>query len=362
LSSTLRRFLAADGVLPRRVRTEIGTLLAEGGIVALPTETVYGLAVRADRSNAVRRLREVKGREPKLPLTWHVASLAPLEIVEELPRTVHRLASRYWPGPLTLVVRADTEDTREVSDAGWLGMRLPAHAGTRSLLAELPFPVVMSSANKSGAPPLCDADGVAKEFGATIDYLVDGGPTRMREPSAVLRVGRGKFELLREGLLSIDELRHTAGLRIGFVCTGNTCRSPMARTLAHGLIAERLGTRAIEDFGFEVTSMGLSASYGSPASPEAVSVMTARGLDLSDHSSRMATLELLSELDHVYGLTEAHVDALRAMLPPKRMGIVELLDPDGCDVPDPIGGPLEDYERSAALISAAIEHRANEWI
>ncbi len=362
MSSTLRRFLTTDGALPEHVRREIGTLLAEGGVVALPTETVYGLAVRADRSEAVRRLRELKGREPALPLTWHVSSLAPLEIVEELPRIVRRLATRYWPGPLTLVVRARAEGTREVSNGGWLGMRLPAHAGTRALLEELPFPVVMSSANKSGQPPLCAADDVARVFGGGIDYLVDGGTTRIGEPSAVLRVARGRFELLREGLLTLDELRRTAGLRIAFVCTGNTCRSPMARTLAHGLVAKRLGTSAVEDFGFELGSMGLSASHGSPASPHAVSAMAARGLDLSDHSSRMATLEILRDLDRVYGLTEAHVDALRAMLPPQRAAVVALLDPGGFDISDPVGGTAADYEHCAVRIAEALERRVEEWV
>ncbi len=361
MSTSLRRFHAADGALPRRVRKEISALLAEGGVVALPTETVYGLAVRADDAVAVQRLRDLKGRDPRLPLTWHVGSREPLESVEALPNTVRRLGERYWPGPLTLVVRARIEALAAIEDDGWLGMRLPAHTATSSLLEALPFPVAMSSANRSGAPPAGDADEVEREFEGELAFLVDGGETRLREASAVLRVGPGRFELLREGLFAIEELRRVAGLSIAFVCTGNTCRSPMAEVLARRTLTERLGGGPAK-FGFEVASMGVAAGAGSPASEHAVSAMRARDLDLTGHASRSATLEAVSEFDHAFGLTRSHVEALRALLPPKRTKIVELLDPDGEDVPDPIGGTAADYEHCAEKIASAIEKRAVGWV
>jgi protein-tyrosine phosphatase len=164
--------------------------------------------------------------------------------------------------------------------------------------------------------------------------------------------------------LSIDQLRETAGLRIGFVCTGNTCRSPMAEALARDIVAERLriAPGRIGDFGFAIESMGVLAGEGAPAAEHAVTVMQRRGLDLSRHVSEPATLERVSALDHVFGLTQSHVEALRAMLPPRKSAIVDLLDPDGDDVPDPIGGSLEDYRRCADSIEKAIARRATTWI
>lgn len=362
MTSSLRRLRISDGALSRAEREEVGAALAAGAVVALPTETVYGLAARADRPEAVRRLRELKGRDPRLPLTWHVGSARPLETVTELPRSVGRLAARYWPGPLTLVVRSSAPGLEAVSDSGWTGMRLPAHDATRAVLAELPFPVVATSANRSGAPPLCDADAVAAEFGPHVALVVDGGVTRLREASAVLRLGRGRFELLREGLLTLDELRRTAGLAIGFACTGNTCRSPMAEALARGALEERLGARDLAGFGFSVVSMGVMASSGAPASAHAVEAVAARGLDLGGHASRPAVPEALAELDVVYGLTRAHVEALRALLPPRRAGIVELLDPEGEDVPDPIGGSAAVYRHCADHLAELVARRAETWV
>ena len=364
MSPTLRRYHCTDGSPPRRVRKELAALLADGAIVALPTETVYGLAARADCPVAIERLRALKGRPPELPLTWHVGGRDVLGDATELPNTVRRLIERYWPGPLTLVVRPGPDRLTPIADGDWIGVRFPAHTATAELLDALPFPVTLTSANISGAEELCDADAVAEAFGDRIAYLIDDGPTRLHEASAVLRVGSGHFELLRQGLLSIDQLRQTAGLRIGFVCTGNTCRSPMAEILCGNVLAQGLGVAPahIGDFGFAVESMGVVASDGAPAAEHAREVVAARGLDLSNHASRLATIKRVAELDFVFGLTQSHVNSLRAKLPPRRDGNVLLLDPDGRDVPDPIGGSRDEYERCAAKMEAAIERRAQDWI
>lgn len=368
VSSTLRRFASSGGALPPEVLGELAARLAAGEVVAIPTETVYGLAVRADSAEALERLRSLKGRDADAPLTWHVGDAGTLAGAVELPNVVARLAARYWPGPLTLVVRPQDDAARRVAEAvgrdGWVGVRHPAHEATAALLASLDFPVVATSANRSGEPPLCDPDAVAEAFGDGLAGLVDDGPTRLQEASTVLRVGRGSFELLREGLLAADELRRTAGLRIAFVCTGNTCRSPMAEALCRDLLAERLGVAGSElgRFGFSVESMGVFAGEGAPASEHAVEVMAAQDLDLSRHRARVASLARVAELDAVFGLTASHVEALVGILPPRQRELVTLLDPDGADVPDPIGGSRADYEACAASIATALERRAATWI
>ena len=341
------------------------SILAEDGLVLLPTETVYGIAARADRPEALARLAALKGyADGERPWTWHVGSAAALERFDDLSRPARRLAERYWPGPLTLVLPGTPEGLEHCASDDWTGVRLPAHRATASLLAALPFPVTMTSANRAGEPPPTKPADVDPAIASELALVLDAGPARLAEPSSVLRIGRGRFELLRSGLHDLDSLRAAAGLRIGFACTGNTCRSPMAEGLARAAIAKRLETapEKIGDFGYQVRSMGVFAAVGAPAADHAIRALAERKIDISAHRSSPALPEVVAELDHLYCLTQSHLDALRMLLPPGKDSALVLLDPDGNDIPDPIGGSALDYRRCAENIQAAIEVRLRDWV
>jgi len=352
-----------DAPPPRAVVTRVRDALARGGLCALPTETVYGLAARADRKEALEALRVLKGRPPELTFTWHVAEREALAPFQALRPLALRLAERYWPGPLTLVLRGVPPGLEHVARGGWTGVRLPAHRAACEVISACDFPLVMTSANRHGEPPLTRAEEVAARFDGALEVVVDGGPARLGEASGVLALGPGRFEVLREGLLRVEDLRRTAGLAIAFVCTGNTCRSPMAEGLARTLLAERLGVPAsgLATFGFELASMGVHAASGAPASGGALEVMAERGLDLRAHRSRPSTPELLARFDRIYALTEGHLAALRATLPPGRHPPLALLDPAGRDIADPIGGPRQAYQQCLAEIERALRTRLDEW-
>lgn len=337
--------------------------LDAGSLVVLPTETVYGVAARADRAEALERLAELKGRPSERAFTWHTASAEALERFGSTGALTRRLASRYWPGPLTLVLPGAPEGLELVAREGWTGVRCVAGEAAATLCAAAPFPLVMSSANAHGEEPATEVSGLGGLPLADGDLVLDGGPALLGEASTVLRLGEGRFELLREGLHDLEALRRAAGLRLAFVCTGNTCRSPMVEALARAALARRLGCEPgrLGDFGLEVRSMGIHAPVGAPASPHSVEVLASRGLDLGAHRATQATLEALLELDTVYGLTRGHVAALEQALPPGKADRVHLLDPEGRDIADPIGGDLELYAACAAQIEAAVEARLDEW-
>ncbi len=368
MSPTLELVTCGDAAPPREVRRRVVDLLASGAIVALPTETVYGFAARADDAAAVAALRELKGSPADRPLTWHVGDASAVERFEHVRALTRRLVQRYWPGPLTLVLEGVPAGLEGVTHEGWTGVRFPAHLGTAAILAQADFPVVMTSANRASEAPLTRAPAIAEAFAgsAQVALVLDGGPARLGEPSGVLRLGRGAFALLREGLLPVADLRRTAGLRIAFCCTGNTCRSPMAEGLARHRIAQALGCAADEDglaaFGFSVRSMGVAAGAGERAAPHAIAVLSELGIDLSGHRSAPAILADVVAADRVYCMTASHLEALRAMLPPARAKHVVLIDPHGEDVPDPIGGSAADYATCAERIDAAIRGRLGDWV
>lgn len=340
-------------------------VLSQGGIVILPTETVYGLAVRGDDPAALQRLRQCKGRQENQAFTWHAPDARRATLDSPWPHLTGRLTERYWPGPLTLVQPCPEEQAKGelslIQQDGWIGVRVPAHQGILALLAEAPFPIVATSANPSGSPAATDVVAAQEGLAEAPGLVLDGGSIRGGQDSSVLRLGPAQFELLREGLLSLDNLRNTAGLKIGMICTGNTCRSPMASVLAETLLANTLGGNP-ESFGFRLSSFGISAMDGIPASDHSCVAVAEQGLSLVDHRSQAATLERIMELDRVYCMTRTHMQGLVASLPPGRGPTVQLLSPEEQDVSDPYGGSLAQYRRTRDAIGSSLEQRLREWV
>jgi len=337
--------------------------LDAGEVVVLPTETVYGLAARADQAAPLAELSRLKGRAPEQPFTWHVGERAVLERFKPRLPQAERLAERYWPGPLTLLLPGAPKELRHLTDEGWTGVRLPAHKATAGILRALPYPVAMTSANRHGRPPATEAAVIEREFGDELGLILDAGRSRLAEASTILRLGRGRFELVREGLIDLAALRHAAGLRIAFVCTGNTCRSPMAEGLARAVLAERLATQPdrIADFGFVLASLGVAAVHGDPASHHAVSIVADAGVDLSQHRARGVQDVDLERFDLLLCMTQRHLEALKAQSSTTIARRAEMLDPEGQDISDPIGGTRETYRKAAEQIRRAIEARAERW-
>jgi protein-tyrosine phosphatase len=174
----------------------------------------------------------------------------------------------------------------------------------------------------------------------------------------VVRCARHSVEVLREGTLDRVQLLRTAAATVLFVCTGNTCRSPLAAAMARRRAADQLGI-AEDDLlprGVRIASAGTMVNVAVPASEGAVAAAAEVGLDLSGHRSRPVDAELVGGVVSVYALARSHLDTLLRNHP--RLGaMAELLDPDDRDILDPFGGELALYRETRDAIGAALERR-----
>jgi tRNA threonylcarbamoyl adenosine modification protein (Sua5/YciO/YrdC/YwlC family) len=346
--------------------------LAEGGLVAFPTETVYGLAASALDEQSVSRLLAIKDRKAAKPLTLAIKSADEArDYAPDMCPLAQRLARRCWPGPITLVLDDSHPESlvrqlppqvqRAVSPQQTIGLRVPGHPVILDVLRMLAGPLTLSSANRAGMPEAVTASQVIETFGDQLDMVLDDGPCRFGQPSSVVRVNCGRWEVLRAGVVPERTLRRLSCVLVLFVCTGNTCRSPMAEMLCRDMLAKRLKCKIeeLEDRGVLVMSAGIAAMLGGRASREAVQILADMGLDLGSHETQPLTEPLVRHADVIYTMTRAHREAIVAQWP-SAAERTWLLSIDGSDICDPIGATVDRYRCCVTEIQAELRTRVNE--
>ncbi len=346
--------------------------LAEGKVLALPTETVYGLVASGLSVEAVQRLCANKARVCEKPLAIAVKSADDaLDYVPHMSPLGRRLARRCWPGPLTIVypdIGSDSvitqipeEVRRIVVGNGSLGIRVPAHNVFNQILRFTRGPVVLTSANVSGQPEPKTAGEVLAALGDAIDIIVDDGPCRFGQSSTVVRVSGDHCEILREGVIARRTLQRMANFNILLVCTGNTCRSPMAECLMKAAMAQRMGCKIdqLPENGVMIASAGVAAQPGVQAAREAVTTMAKRDLDLSLHESQPVSESMLQSADLILTMTHSHKQLLLSRFPAVANRTF-VLSGGGEDVADPIGGSLDVYADCAEQIDGYVQKWATE--
>ena len=187
-------------------------LIRDGKLVAFPTETVYGLGANALDAAAVRRIFELKGRPSTSPLIVHVSSIEMArELAAEWPPLAEELARRYWPGPLTLVLRKSPQIPDEVT-AGLptAGLRMPSHPVALELIEAARVPIAAPSANRFTSLSPTTAEHVRCAFGNELEMILDGGPTDVGIESTVVSLSGEKPVLLRPGMISLPDIAAAA--------------------------------------------------------------------------------------------------------------------------------------------------------
>lgn len=347
---------------PQAMIPEVIRRLRAGQVVSFPTDTSPCLAASGLAPAAVERLLGSENGQVG-PLQAAVRGVADArDWVPGLPLLAQRLGRRFWPGPLTLLCREGWEEglVRRVPEPvrkalcpdQALLLSSPRHEALLEVLSLLPGPLVLVPFQGERA----DLDGRA-------DVIIEEGPGRPSGTSTLVEVKGAAWRVLQSGVLSEETLRQHSTCLIVFVCTGNTCRSPLAEALCKKRLSDRLGCRIEElpERGFSVVSAGLAALMGGTAADEAQAVAAAYGGDLTQHRSRPLTPDLAAQADYLIVMTRGHAQALFSHYP--RLGCrPRLLRVTGDDLADPIGQSREVYEACGRQIWEALERLLQELV
>jgi len=394
----------------------VSAALLAGELAVLPTETVYGLCCAASSPQGIAKLLDARHRlgglppeTPMRPVAWLVAqaATAPIlpatsaaaspqpahgqtEAVLSLHPDVHpvhrRLITRLAPGPITFIAEwpaSALEAARarlhcgpgvidESQPAPAMIFRAPMHTLTRQIAQALEAAgsgLLADTIPSATGKPCADADDATAALaavGISVAHTIDRGRCRYGIASTRVRLtAAGGYSILSEGVISRQAVDRAAKRTILFVCTGNTCRSPMAQAIA---IAE-LAAMDISDV--DVESAGIAAAEGEPPTPEGVAALAKLGIrppskpagGQSDarpiSGSRQVTAEMIARADAVFVMTKGHCLGVGRLLPLAQHKI-SLLDPSGEDVPDPIGGPQSLYDATAGSLRGFIRARLKE--
>jgi L-threonylcarbamoyladenylate synthase len=208
------RVLKAEG---EGALAEAVAVLKGGGLVVYPSDTVYGLGAAASDERAVARAFAAKGRLAEKALSLLLADVGDMaRLCAEVPATAKLLAERFWPGPLTLVLRRSPAfHTAALGGGDNVALRVPDHPFLRDLIRAVGEPITGTSANRSDRPSCRTAAEVERELGDAIDLIIDGGPSRVGRESTVVDITADTPKILREGAISRREIERALGQGVG---------------------------------------------------------------------------------------------------------------------------------------------------
>jgi len=357
-----------------------GKALRNGQCIVMPTDTLYGLVAQANKTGSAI-LDEITGH-PKTTnqptMTLHLADLDEImeHLVLEVP-AVRRLVDRLIPGPTRFVIEQPEKAIASIcqslniprgliDNGNEIALRIPDHPFFRQVLRNSGVACV---ARRLGAAVWAKGDNPGTDISPIPENLIDDSTTQSPKPTLILDDGptlhqknsttiqlslNGQIEVSSDGVLSERDVLANLERTILFVCTGNTCRSPMAKAIAEDILAKQ----EPQGITTHIDSAGIAAGEGIPATDEAIKVLKGMKIDLKNHQSKILTLAMIDQAELIYTMTPSHAQAVMTMAP-NSVHKVFVLDEHG-GVPDPIGQSIEVYQQTADRLSELIARRFEE--
>ncbi len=324
---------------------QISDVLKDGLIIALPTDTVYGLAVDGTNNAAVEKLRKLKDRTEK-PFTFFIPKS---EINKYAIVTKKKIIDYFVPGPITVILKMKPKITLPGIQER-VGLRIPQNDFVIALLESFGKPLAVTSANRSGEPDIDSPYEIVEDL-TDVKIVIDAGKI-ISKPSTVLDLTTTPPTILRKGKIPILEIEKVyarkiaiaAGIRFNvlFVCSANTCRSPMAEGVLKTLIDEKL---------CDVKSAGILPMDGLPAAQNSIVVVKEYGGSISNHRTKTITPELIDWADLILVMEYKHYDAVIALVPESAVKTFMLREyktkAKYNEVADPVGKPIDAYRATA---------------
>ena len=337
---------------------QITEILQKGGVVALPTDTVYGLAVDGTNRDAVKKLFGVKQRKDK-PFTFFIPRGEMRKYAVVVKR---RIIDFFVPGPLTVVMRKRAGVSLPFIEER-IGVRIPQHDFVIQLLNAFGKPLAVTSANISGAPTLTSPYDIVEHF-TRVELVVDGG-VLYSMPSTVLDLTTTPPTVLRKGLvpvLGIEEvygrkvmLKGSLKFNVLFVCSGNTCRSPMAEGIFRTLIERKY---------YEAKSAGTIAIGGLPAAHYAKQVVKEYAGSIHHHQTTSLDKEIVDWADLILVMEYKHYETVLEISPGAVVKTFLLREykrkTKYNEVPDPVGRDLLAYRHAAIKMYPTLKRTAKD--
>ena len=324
-------------------------ILRQGGIVAVPTDTVYGFMIAEKDPTSGERLNLLKGREKNQALITFLSNRESVfRYIHKLPLLAERLTKIYWPGPLTIIVRDSVGQKRS--------FRVPGFPMTRELIKQIEYPILSTSANRNKEPEAFTAEEVEKRFSGELEFILDGGDCPLKVPSTLIEIESDHYRILREGDVTLEMIEKQRQYKLVFVCTGNICRSPMAMAITQSLLSNHYHLASptrLAQAGFQIESAGLEVSDELPINVKAKEALATLHYPIPEnHSSKAVQWKQIKEAKQVFVMTQEHRQELLLRWPEFREKI-QTLSPT--DINDPYRTSQETYLQCALQIELCVK-------